>query len=397
LTPMPSKARNLNEVLIEFAELKSRLEDAEQTIDAIRTGEVDALVVRGESGDQVFTLRGADEPYRIFVEQMREGAATLDNSGTIMYCNHAFARIVGEPLERVIGTNLSSYLQDNSGWENGLPDLSKVGSNNSNFELDMGNSPVLCSITPVELDGPAAFAVTITDLTQQKEHGERLTRAHAELEGFCYSVSHDMRAPLRSMVSGASIVLEDYGNALPEVARADLNRIVASAEYLGRLMDDLLTYSRLAHHQIRRQNVDISVLASRVTELIIGERFGQVTWKIEPELSAQGDSRLLEMVLENLLTNAAKFSAHTDRPAVSFGFNRELNAFYVEDNGIGFDMKFASKLFEPFERLHGPSDYPGTGIGLANVKRIVSLHSGKVWANSSEGNGSTFFFTLSEN
>jgi len=388
-----TSTKSLNEVLLEFAELKARLEDAESTIDAIRTGAVDAIIVSGEDGDQVFTLTGADEPYRLFVERMQEGAITLDASGTILYCNQAFATMVNEPLECVIGTSFNSHLLADEA--RGQNDLSLLIGGRSEIVLKSGQGRVeaLCSAFPVAAGSPSAYAVTVTDMSAQKRHELELTAATAELEGFCFSVSHDMRAPLRSISGSANIVIEDFGGDLPPGASEELQRIAESANNMGRLIDDLLAYSRLSRHQMVRQNVDLSKSALRIIKHSLDCPTTTI-WDIEPSLETSGDPGLLDIILQNLLSNACKFSAKSDPPRIQVGRDVTSGAFFVKDNGVGFDMAYSAKLFLPFERLHAQEEFAGTGIGLANVKRIVAQHGGTVWAESKEGSGSTFYFTL---
>jgi len=379
---------------LEIENLKARLEEAESTLEAIRSGAVDALVVRSSNGDQVFTLRGADEPYRIFVEQMQEGAVTLDDSGTILYSNLAFANIVGEPLERVIGTQFDCFLPEYSGAEANPFSAFELGRMEMTLSSTKGPVPVLCSASLIEIEGPTTYAITVTDLTAQKEHEAQLTFAKNELEGFCYSVSHDLRSPLRGIISGASIVVEDFGHLLPETAIRDLARIGSSANHLALLMDDLLTYARLSTQVVLRQGLDLTSLAQKVAAGV--PKFGEdeIVWTIEEGLAAEADPRFIELVINNLFFNSAKFSSQSKPPRIQFGKDQEKKAFYIRDNGIGFSMEFVEKLFKPFERLHRQADYPGTGIGLANVKRIITRHGGQVWAEGEEGKGATFYFTL---
>ena len=392
MAELGGRVKSVNQILLEFAELKARLEDAESTIDAIRTGAVDAILVQGEDGDQVYTLQGWDEPYRIFVEQMREGALTVGPEGTILYCNQAFANMVGAPLEQVMGTTMQSHIVTSNPEE--ALELLKNGRSEVVLKSGRSELPVLCSAFPTETGGPGAFAITITDVSEQKQHEAELTKATSELEGFCYSVSHDMRAPLRSMISAANIVMLDYGKFVPAEAVKELKRIAASASHLGQLMDDLLAHARLSKHDIKRQPIDLSEMSSRIASSLSTAGYETTEWTIDRSLRASGDPHLLEIVMQNFLANAAKFAAKSDPPRIHVGFNESNKAFFVRDNGIGFSMAYVDKLFLPFERLHRQNEYPGTGIGLANVKRILNRHGGKVWAEAEEGKGATFYFTI---
>lgn len=527
--------KNPKEILLEFQELRARLEEAEQTLEAIRTGEVDALIVYGENGEQVFTLKGAEQPYRVFVEQMQEGAATLNARGFVLFGNQRLAEMIGRPLERTIGAPFAEFFV-----EADRPILERLLSSSAHataraeltLVCDEGEPCVaLVSISSLNEEHDADFAVTLTDLSERKrseeilaserlarsilenaaeaivvcdrsgtileanaaatrlsgpmatqssfksafplsldpsgrpleralegedlrgipaklagrdlllsagplrqegeivgcvvtmtditdrnsafrevqslneslerrvdERTEQLTAANHELEGFTYSVSHDLRAPLRSIAAASMVLIEDFGEGLPEEAHHELNKLSRAANRMGELIDDLLRFSRLGRQEMRRDRIDMSALANEVVEEIRHEDQAEnVQFMIEPGLMASGDRMLLRMVLENLLGNAVKFSRATEQPTVRIesAVLDGLPAFRVSDNGIGFDPRYLHKIFKPFERLHNDRDYPGTGIGLANVQRIVARHGGRVVAEGQEGEGAKFTFTLS--
>ncbi len=229
---------------------------------------------------------------------------------------------------------------------------------------------------------------------------ERSALAHAnrELESFAYSVSHDLRAPLRAINGFAQALEEDYGHHLNTEGRDYLRRIRRASERMGQLIDDLLMLSRVSRHQLRRQRVDLSALAQEVAaELRQLEPHRRVALELESHLTATGDPLLLRIVLENLLGNAWKYTRKQPHPRVRFGScttPQGETAFYVQDNGAGFDMRYADKLFVAFQRLHHLHEYEGTGIGLATVARIVQRHGGRVWAEGVCDRGATFYFTL---
>lgn len=217
----------------------------------------------------------------------------------------------------------------------------------------------------------------------------------SELERFCYSVSHDMRTPLRGIIGNAAMIIDDEGERLSEEGRRRLNRMSEASIKMARLVDDLLKYARLGIDQPRREPCDFTEIALHVAAEALGDgRKLPVDIEIEPGLTAYADPRLLGLVLQNLIDNAIKYRL-TERPtSIQIG-QTDDGTFFVRDNGIGFDMKYVHKLFEPFERLHRDSEYPGTGIGLANVTRIVEQHGGRVRAESEgPGTGATFSFTL---
>lgn len=225
-----------------------------------------------------------------------------------------------------------------------------------------------------------------------EERTESLQEAVRELEGFTYSVSHDMRTPLRAIVSNAGMILEDFGEQVPSEAQRHLQRISNASVKMSDLVEGLLHYARLRSRDVQREPVDMTELVEAVADVAGEENGHPIDLSVEQGLSVNGDRELLRMALHNLIGNAVKYRTKERPLKVLVG--RSGDAFYVKDNGIGFDMRYADKLFLPFERLHRDSDYPGTGIGLANVKRIVERHGGRVCAESAPDKGSTFWFTV---
>jgi PAS domain S-box-containing protein len=223
-----------------------------------------------------------------------------------------------------------------------------------------------------------------------------LVAKNLELEGFTYSVSHDMRAPLRAMVSNARLLLEDEGKSVSSEGRERLSRLEAAALHMGQLVDDLLQYARLGTREIIREPIDLSRLVKQTAEEVQIERSNcDLSIEIEEGIDISGDPRLIGMAVFNIIDNACKYAKANEIPRISFGatFIDGERAFFIKDHGIGFDMAYVSKLFKPFERLHS-NQYPGTGIGLANVRRVFERHGGRVWAEGVPGAGATFFFTL---
>ena len=232
---------------------------------------------------------------------------------------------------------------------------------------------------------------------QVKAANEQLYAANKELEAFCYSVSHDLRAPLRSIDGFSQTLLEDYADKLDDSGKNHLQRVRAATQRMGQLIDDLLNLSRLSRSEVRRQPVNLSELACDVADEL-RERDPQrhVELRIAEDLKAHGDPQLLHVVLENLLGNAWKYTAKRRRATIELGLsgNNGSASFFVRDNGVGFDMQYADKLFAPFQRLHGMNEFPGTGVGLASVERIIHHHGGHVWVQAEVNKGATFYFTL---
>lgn len=225
---------------------------------------------------------------------------------------------------------------------------------------------------------------------------DELERKNRELEAFSYSVSHDLRAPLRAIDGFSRIVLESVGSTVDPKAREYLERVCAAAQRMGELIDDLLELSRVGRAELRRGRVNLSDVTRRVVAELRKRSDRQVEVVIEDELLADGDSRLMQIALENLLGNSWKFTANAADARIEFG--RDQNGhdpiYFVRDNGAGFDMAYAEKLFGPFQRLHSDAEFPGTGIGLATVYRILDRHGGRVWAEGEVGRGATFYFTV---
>jgi signal transduction histidine kinase len=236
------------------------------------------------------------------------------------------------------------------------------------------------------------------DLEQRVAHRTaELSAANSELEAFCYSVSHDLRAPLRAIDGFALTVLDHCNGRLDETARSYIDRARKAAHRMQRLIDDLLGLSRLSRAQMTFDHVDLTSIANSVLqELRQSGPERSVEVRVESGLKVWGDAALLRIALDNLLGNAWKFTARKERPTIEFGSKIEqgLPVFFMRDNGAGFDMAYASKLFVPFQRLHTNHDFSGSGIGLAIVQRIIRRHDGEIWADGKPGDGATFYFRL---
>jgi signal transduction histidine kinase len=222
-----------------------------------------------------------------------------------------------------------------------------------------------------------------------------LERINRELEAFSYSVSHDLRAPLRT-IDGFSLALqEDYAATVGDAGRDYIERVRGGVQRMGQLIDALLQLSRITRAEIIRDNFSMSGVAESVASDLQEQSHGrELSFDIEPGLTAYADPRLTRIALENLMGNAVKFASKVPRAKIRFGWDAGQNAWYVQDNGAGFDMIYADKLFGAFNRLHGDKDFKGSGIGLATVARVVHGHHGRIWANSAVNQGATFWFTL---
>jgi len=286
---------------------------------------------------------------------------------------------------------------------------------------------VALSATPLfsagaDFDGYVGVARDVTAelghaLGRNREESERIAQLQAEsaersrqhelavkdLESFAHSVSHDLRAPLRVVDGFANIVLEDYGGRLDDLGREHLKRIIGAGARMNSMIDTLLDMSRTISRALERERVDLSQLARDLAEELAAQRDVQVgprrvDFAIKEGVVVDGDRTLLRLVLQNLLANAYKFTSRLPAARIEFGTTemRGHTAYFVRDNGAGFDMRFADKLFGLFQRFHSQNEFPGTGVGLATVQRIVRKHGGRIWAESEPGKGATFYFTLWE-
>ena len=347
-----------------------------------------------------------------------------DTEFRITKVNHAFERLTGYSSDELVNTELSMYFpkesrqqsmdqvkRTSSGeyWESvEISILQKDG----NVSYMIWNSANLYDKDGETITATIAQGIDITerkrmadeikqmnlDLEQKVEdRTSELTAVNKELEAFSYSVSHDLRAPLRSIDGFSQALLEDYGDKFDETGTDYLNRVRNATLDMGNLIDDLLNLSRITRGEMKYSEVDLSMLVSDIAKRYKAEDPNrQINFVIDEGVKANGDERLLRAMLENLMSNAYKFSSQEPIAKIKFGVTNinDENAYYVCDNGVGFDMKYSDKLFGAFQRLHSKTEFPGTGIGLATVQRIIHKHGGHVWAESELGKGATFYFTL---
>jgi PAS domain S-box-containing protein len=325
--------------------------------------------------------------------------------------NPAFARmhgytideLTGRPIAEVSAPEMRTELRDHVQLihERGHHTFESV-----HVRKDKSRFPVLVDATAVKSEtGEVLYrAFNVQDITERKRNEESLRRATAaaeeanrELEAFSYSVAHDLQAPLRSINGFSQALLEDYPERLDEQGRTYLRHVSESAQQMARLIDDLLELSRVTRSELQRNRVNLSVLAREViARLQRGEAERRVEAIVHDGLVAEGDARLFAVILENLLGNAWKFTNKRPLARIEFGARPDDRpvTYFVRDNGAGFDMAYANKLFGVFQRLHSAREFEGTGIGLATVQRIVFRHGGRVWAEGEVDKGATFYFTL---
>ncbi len=358
-------------------------------------------VALGRSGEEALDLLAAQPVDCVLLDLIMPG------QGGELTCRH----IKGAPGLRDIPVILLTALEDRDtmirGFEAGADDYIAKSS-----DFSVLKARILAQIRRKQFEDEtrhireellhreveAAEARAARELAETRAAlAEDLRRKNEELEAFSYSVSHDLRAPLRSIDGFSQALLEDYSENLPPKAQDYLRRVRAAAQRMGELIDDLIQLSRVERSELRRERVDVSRMAHQVAASLsksAPER--QVAFVIEPDVVAEVDPRLFQIVLENLLGNAWKFTGKTIAPTIAFGATRDggRTTLFVKDNGAGFDPARAAKLFAPFQRLHSESEFPGTGIGLATVQRIVGRHGGRVWAEGTPAQGATFSLTV---
>jgi PAS domain S-box-containing protein len=538
--------------ILEIETLREELREARETLEAIRTGAADALVISRNGKDVVYTLENADKPFRIFLEEMQEGAVTVDQTGLVVYANRRFADFIGTPLESVMGSSFHDYVctADQAPVNSFLRNESGHGEK-IEVSLRVGHQlvPVFLTASPFHIDdskGGKFLCIVVTDLTPQRkveaaaavdrewknryeavvrasghllydwnprtnevlfggdlertlgyavsemagglqqweklihpddvpafrsecervvslrqpfkleyrvfhrngselffqdngfplisqdgqihsvvgfrvditarkrdeekirqmnselerrvlERTSELQFANKEMEAFCYSISHDLRAPLRSIRGYSEIIVQDYASKLDDRGREYLLKACDSAGHMNQLLDDLLRLSVISRGELRWEEADLGIMAK---EIVAGFRSNEpqrrVNFKLGQSLRARGDVRLLQIALGNLLSNAWKFTGRKPEGVIELACAEENGerVYFVRDNGDGFQMEWKHRLFGVFERLHSARDFPGTGIGLAIVQRIIQRHGGRVWAEGKRNEGATFYFTL---
>ncbi|MBD2755641.1 sensor histidine kinase [Spirosoma validum] len=431
-----SPTKTYEQLVAENEQLRIQLEEATETIHAIRTGQVDALVVHGEDGHELYTLKTADQTYRVFIETMHEGAVTLNEQGLVLYGNSMFASIVGLPLAKVIGTAFSTFITSNC-QERYATFFQESWRSSSKSEMtltqDGGQVACLLSATPLALDEGHCLSIILTDLTAQKEtqqllrsNNDRLVqlnsaletsnyalnRSNDNLQQFAYVASHDLQEPLRKIQQFSNLLKASYETELGQEGIDFVNRMESAAVRMSALIRDLLTYSRLTipTEAFQLQNLDRIVSdVLGVLELIIQET--GATIHVSPLGQIPGDASQLAQVFQNLLTNSIKFMKAGELPVIHFSRqnvtrselpesfqipngSEQFCLIQVIDNGIGFDAHQAERIFGTFQRLHGRGQYPGTGIGLAIVRKVVENHRGFVMAQSQPDQGATFSLYL---
>lgn len=364
--------------------------------------------------ERTSALQASEKQFRTLASTAHDAIITADQDGRITYFNPGAERIFGHRTGEVLGAPLSVLIPErfHEAHLRGLtrrvsagPDpwvgrtLELIGRRSDGTEF-----PAELSLASQWHDGTPTFIGIVRDVSSRKEaerallqNTAELEAANRELEAFSYSVSHDLRAPLRGIHGFSHAMLEDYSGQLDAKGVEYLQRVCASAAHMSALIDDLLELSRATRVEMHREQVDLSRLAERsVAELRTAEPRPGVVVELTEGMVCGGDQQLLLLVMRNLVGNAWKFTAGREDATIQVGMTPGdgQHSFFVRDNGAGFEMDYVDRLFRPFQRLHSTREFPGTGVGLALVQRIIHRHGGRVWAEGQVGQGATFHFTL---
>jgi PAS domain S-box-containing protein len=401
-------ARRLNE------ELESRV--------AERTARLEAALAERKRAEEA--LKQSEERYRSLVSASTSSVWTVDPEGRFVEPQPSWEAYTGQPWEEHRGFGWVEALHSDDQervkqlWERAREQRSLYESEGRLWHASSGTYRYFVArATPLfNADGSVREWVgMLNDVDDQKRAEEeirllnarleervrqrttQLEEANKELESFSYSVSHDLRAPLRHVGGFAQMLQRRTASSLDETDLRYLKRIIESTEHAGTLIDDLLAFSRMGRAEMRRAAVDMNHLVREtISQLTFESAEREIDWKIGELHMVRGDPSMLRLVMENLLSNAIKYTRTRDKAVIEVGSTSDEDeaVFFVRDNGVGFDMQYADKLFKVFQRLHGAEEFGGTGIGLANVRRIINRHGGRVWAEGSVGEGATFYFSL---
>jgi PAS domain S-box-containing protein len=380
-----------------------------------------------ELEERTTALLDSESRMRAILETTVDAIITIDDRANILSFNQAAIHLFGYTPDEVIGSNVNVLMPNPYHNEHdhylanyqhtGIPKIIGIGREVTARHKNGSIFPIDLSVSEVHLKDQKIFTGIIRDITEQKktqdalhqltkeleqrvhERTAQLETANKELEAFSYSVSHDLRAPLRGIDGFSEVLLQEYSEILDDRGRHYLDRIRQGSQQMGQLIDDMLQLSRITREEMHVQSIDLSAIARQIVQDLKEQNPERlVECLIADPVSARGDSLLLHTVLQNLLDNAWKYTSKKSSARIEFGLSKQdgQSTYFVRDNGAGFDMKYVGKLFGAFQRLHAASDFAGTGVGLATVARIIHRHGGKVWAEGVLGEGATFYFTLGQ-
>ncbi|MES2775730.1 MAG: ATP-binding protein [Bacteroidota bacterium] len=409
------KELSIEELQLQNSELISRLEEAEQLIDAIREGEVDAFALRRNNQSQIFTLESGDHAYRMLVENMTEGAVSLSEDGLILYTNGYFHELLGASYEVVIGKPVLNFIHpDSREYFMELFRKGVAGQSKGEINLTSVNKiiPVYISLTSL-YPTLQTVGMIISDLTERKKAEEEiknkaveLERMNKELQSFAYISSHDLQEPLRKIQTFATRITQKESQNLSDNGKEMFHRMQLAAKRMQTLIEDLFAYSRTKVTERHFEKTDLNKIFEEVKE-DLQDTLKEKNATIEVTELCYADIIPFQFrqMMHNLISNSLKFSSPQKTPHINIkgiiAAGKNLNNeklsprqvychITISDNGIGFEQQYSDRIFEVFQRLHSKSEYNGTGIGLSIVKKIVENHNGIITAQSDPGKGAQF-------
>ena len=411
---------NPADLLSEIGVLKTHLLEAEEAIDAIRNGSVDAFAIRKDGKAEVYTLQSLDYAYRVLIEKFGEGALNLTREGLIVYSNGYFSELIDIPHAKVTGSHILDFVSPDS-REKFQEHFALALQGNSKGEITLlvnnRSIPVYISLTSLQPQ-LTTVGMIITDLSEKKRNEQllrdknlELERLNKSLEQFAYIASHDLQEPLRKIKTFTSLLIQRFNDDLPDKAKALVNKIWSSSERMSSLIKDVLNFSRLVDSANMFVATDLNQILNNILgdfDMLVLEKGASIRVEYLPCIEAI--PLQINQLFYNLIGNALKFSKEGRPPVITIssrtilpeeaakhaGLNRQLS--YTEigfrDNGIGFEQQFAEQIFSIFERLNNQQQYSGTGIGLALCRKITEQHQGRIRAEAEESFGATFYVLL---
>ena len=366
------------------------------------TGLMVAAAVR-----DITLIRKSEQKFRSLLDAAPDAIVIVDRNGKIQMVNLQTEKLFGYKREEMIGKEVEILLPREVAGKHlvhreAYIQSPKVRSMGSGLELHAVRKngtqfPVEISLSPLDTEDGILISAAVRDITERKRLESELRKSNEEIEAFTYSVSHDLRAPLRGIIGYTTILSEDYGPQLDEEGKRITAAIISNTQKMGHLIDDLLAFSRLNKQELAKTRVNSRELVSEVINALNrGPENPGLQWNIGELPDVQADQNTIRQVWINLIQNAVKYSGKSPSPQISVSGYRQPQriVFEVRDNGVGFDQKYSHKLFKVFQRLHSQDEFEGTGVGLALVHKIIQRHGGEVWAESEVGKGARFFFSL---
>lgn len=386
---------------LEIELLRQRLQETEETLDAIRSGEVDALVVSGPDGEKVFTLQGAEHPYRVLIESMNEGAISLSKDGTVLYCNSAFARMVGVALDQIMGHDFSEFVPE--GKRDSLKRLIAQGCRESvRAEMTLVSTsgdglPTQLSLNPVSLEESPSIGVVVTDLSERKrnEQAEAAVRMRDE---FLAIASHELRTPLSTLVLRLGLLERHAENGDLKQVQSSVRRAEDQTERMRRLVDRLLDVSQLASGKLKVELApcDLSNVIKDVAERFLEDALNggsELRLTVADGIHTRADRFRLDEAIGNVISNAIKYGG--GQPVdIQLKTKGDKALLIVQDRGIGIPVEDLERIFGRFERTAVSRNYGGLGLGLFIAHQIIEQHAGSIRAESRSGGGARIVIEL---